>query len=230
MSDHNHSKNKPNEINLDFQRPERIGMGEAVYCQHKSVEQLLTIIENLREAGQPMLFTRLFDQAYVALRDKFSHALDYDPVSHTAYYVPPNAELPAITRTEVAIVTGGSSDVPVAREAARALKFVGEGCEEINDVGVAGLWRLQSRLEDIKNKKVVICVAGMDAALPTVLGGLIPASIIAVPSSVGYGVADGGRTALQSLLCSCAPGLVVVNIDNGYGAACAALRILRQLA
>ncbi len=95
------------------------------------------------------------------------------------------------------------------------------------DVGVAGLWRLTSRLESIGGCPIVIAVAGMDAALPTVLGGLIPALIIAVPTSVGYGVAAGGRTALNALLASCAPGITVVNIDNGYGAACAALRALR---
>ena len=99
----------------------------------------------------------------------------------------------------------------------------------ISDVGVAGLWRLTERLQDIQNHKVVICIAGMDAALPTVLGGLISSALIAVPTSVGYGMAEGGETALRSLLVSCAPGISVVNIDNGYGAACAAIRILNQI-
>lgn len=219
-----------NEFTLDFQRPERVGMGEAVYCEHKTIDQLRGLIDSLIKNNQHMFFTRLTADVFKALNQSHANVLDYDEVSNTAVYCPHNVQLPHVQHHDVAIVTGGSSDVPVAREAAKALAFSGEGCIEINDVGVAGLWRLQSRLDEIKTKKVVICVAGMDAALPTVLGGLISSVIVAVPSSVGYGVVDGGRTALNSLLCSCAPGLVVVNIDNGYGAACAALRVLNQLA
>ncbi len=220
------NETKPSEITLDLQRPDRIGLAEAVYCQHKSVEQLISIIEKLRQAEKGMLFTRLDTDVFAQLEEKFPACFDYDSVSRTAFLLGSNKNSSTET-TQVAIVTGGSSDVPVAREAARTLHYSGESILEINDVGVAGLWRLQERLPELKNKKVVICVAGMDAALPTVLGGLIGGVIIAVPSSVGYGVADGGKTALNSLLCSCAPGLVVVNIDNGYGAACAALRYLK---
>ncbi len=99
----------------------------------------------------------------------------------------------------------------------------------MDDVGVAGLWRITERLDELRERRVVICIAGMDAALPTVLGGLIPGVLIAVPASAGYGMTRGGETAMQSMLCSCAPGLVVVNIDNGYGAACAAIRVLNQI-
>jgi len=220
-------ENRIQEIVLDLQRAERIGLAEAVYCQHKSVNQLKSIIERLREARSPMLFTRMQEATYVTLNHEHPNALDYDPVSSTAFYFPPGQQAPQITQCQVAVVTGGSSDIPVGREIIRTLAFAGQGALEINDVGVAGLWRLQERLTEIKTKPVVICVAGMDAALPTVLGGLIASVVIAVPSSVGYGVADHGRTALHSLLCSCAQGLVVVNIDNGYGAACAALRHLQ---
>ena len=129
----------------------------------------------------------------------------------------------------MAIVSGGSSDVPIASEAKKTLEYYGVNSLMISDVGVAGLWRLTERLQDIQNHKVVICIAGMDAALPTVLGGLISSALIAVPTSVGYGMAEGGETALRSLLVSCAPGISVVNIDNGYGAACAAIRILNQI-
>jgi NCAIR mutase (PurE)-related protein len=129
----------------------------------------------------------------------------------------------------VAIVSGGSSDVPIASEAKKTLEYYGVNSLMISDVGVAGLWRLTERLQDIQNHKVVICIAGMDAALPTVLGGLISSALIAVPTSVGYGMAEGGETALRALLVSCAPGISVVNIDNGYGAACAAIRILNQI-
>ncbi len=101
---------------------------------------------------------------------------------------------------------------------------------EIHDVGVAGLWRITERLDELKTCKIIICVAGMDAALPTVLGGLVSSVLIAVPTSVGYGMAKNGETALRSLLVSCAPGITVTNIDNGYGAACAAIRILNSFA
>lgn len=169
-------------------------------------------------------------EAFDHLEEKFPGFLDYDQVSKTAY-----GGLPAVSSDKlqsnslISIITGGSSDVPIAREASRTIQFYGHAVEEINDVGVAGLWRLTERLDEIREKKVIICIAGMDAALPTVLGGLIPGLIIAVPSSVGYGMAKHGETALQALLCSCASGLVVVNIDNGYGAASAALRAINNM-
>ncbi len=126
----------------------------------------------------------------------------------------------------VAVVAAGTSDVPVARETLRTLGYAGRAATLFADVGVAGLWRLTTRLEEIRAHPVVIVAAGMDAALPSVVGGLVAGAVIAVPTSVGYGVAAGGRTALDAVLASCAPGITVVNIDNGYGAACAALRLL----
>jgi len=128
------------------------------------------------------------------------------------------------------VVAAGTSDASVAREAARTLTYYGESPAEITDVGVAGLWRLLERIEEIRTMKVVIAVAGMDAALPTVIGGLVAAPVIGVPTSVGYGASENGQTALKAMLASCSPGLTVTNIDNGYGAACAALRILRLAA
>jgi NCAIR mutase (PurE)-related protein len=128
----------------------------------------------------------------------------------------------------VAVIAAGTSDLPVSREAARTLEYYGETVSEFNDVGVAGLHRLLSRLADVRAHEVVIAVAGMDAALVSVLGGLVRAPLIAVPTSVGYGAARGGETALAASLASCAAGVVVVNIDNGFGAACAALRILNH--
>lgn len=221
-------KDKAREVTIDFQRPERTGLSEAVFCSHKSVDQLVVITKQVVELQSPMLYTRLGQHAFAELEAQFPGALDYEAVSKTAIYQPEEKNDKDKT-VQVAVVTGGSSDVPVAREAIRTLDFFSKPALEINDIGVAGLWRLQQRLEDIKTKKVVICIAGMDAALPTVLGGLVSSLIIAVPSSVGYGMAKEGETALQSLLCSCAPGLVVVNIDNGYGAACAALRCLNNV-
>lgn len=228
------TKSFVDEVTIDFERPQRTGLSEAVFCSHKSVSQLMTITERVIEAALPMLYTRLDPGVFAELENQFPHALNYDMVSRTAIYWPQAPEQKKVQESgiktaRVAVVTGGSSDVPIAREAARTLEFFGEPAVEVNDIGVAGLWRLQQRLPDIKDKKIVICIAGMDAALPTVLGGLISSLIIAVPSSVGYGMAKGGETALQSLLCSCAPGLTVVNIDNGYGAACAAMRCLHNL-
>ena len=125
---------------------------------------------------------------------------------------------------------GDPTGLPVAREASRTLEYSGETPLYITDVGVAGLWRLLDRLDEIRRARVVIAVAGMDAALPTVVAGLVDVPIVGVPTSVGYGAAEGGQTALKAMLASCASGLTVTNIDNGYGAACAALRILGTIA
>ena len=130
------------------------------------------------------------------------------------------------SKEEVIILTGGTSDLGVASEAEIALNLHGIKTKLLIDVGVAGIHRLLERLEEIKSAKVVIACAGMEGALPTVLAGLIPQPIIGLPVSVGYGISGGGKTALEGMLASCAPGLLVVNIDNGYGAAMAALRIL----
>jgi NCAIR mutase (PurE)-related protein len=214
-----------NEVNLDFDRENRTGLAEAIYCLGKSPAQMQTIAERVREADKAMLFTKLSDEQFKNIEAAFPGMLDYDPISQTAVHKPAELQPEEI----VAVVTGGSTDVPVAREAARTLNYYGHRTLEIDDVGVAGLWRITNRLEELRKKKVIICIAGMDAALPTVLGGLVPGVLIAVPTSVGYGMAKGGETALRSLLVSCAPGITVVNIDNGYGAACAAIRVLNQI-
>lgn len=214
------------EVVADWQRGERIGLPEAIYCAGKSVAQIAAILADAAGRAAPLLLTRLDAGQADALPPALRAALDYDPHSNTAVLGewPPLAAPP-----RVAVVTGGTSDLPVAREAARTLRFHGQDCLLIADAGVAGLWRLLAQVETLRGFPVLIAVAGMDAALPTVLAGLAPGAIIAVPTSVGYGVAAGGRTALNALLASCAPGLTVVNIDNGYGAACAALRILRAI-
>jgi len=213
------------EFMLDWQRQKRIGLHEAVLASGKSTAQLQAILEAAEAAGQALLFTRLQAEQYAVL-GVASGMLDFEAVSRTAIYLPAGAQ-PPVLGVSVAVVTGGTSDIAVAREAVRTLAFHGVGATEIHDVGVAGLWRLQARLEELQQQQVIICVAGMDAALPTVLAGLVSALVIAVPASTGYGMARGGETALNALLCSCAQGLTVVNIDNGFGAACAALRALR---
>jgi hypothetical protein len=211
------------EFLLDFGRAERIGLEEAVYCAGKSAEQIAAILDAAAERGARFLLTRLDADKLDALPGHHRRALDYCPVSRTAFFGEPR---PVVGAPSVAVVAAGTSDVPVAREALRTLRYQGRGATLIADVGVAGLWRLTQRVEEIRSFPVVIVAAGMDAALPSVVGGLVAAPVIAVPTSVGYGVAAGGHTALNSVLASCTSGITVVNIDNGYGAACAALRLL----
>ena len=211
------------DFQLDTLRDKRLRLSEAIFCAGKSPVQIAAIINHAETHGLSLLLTRLDEGRFAELPSRQRTALDYDPVSHTAIWGQPHAMGAA---PGVAIVTAGTSDVPVAREAARTLRFEGFDSEEIADVGVAGLWRLLRRVEELQRFPVVIVAAGMDAALPSVIGGLIGGLIIAVPTSVGYGVAAGGQTALNAILASCAPGIVTVNIDNGYGAACAAMRAL----
>jgi len=210
------------QIKLDWERRRRLGFDEAVFCSGKSTAQLTAILDQVAAAEERMLLTRLDQAAFSALPDIHRSALDHDPVSRTAFFGAPIQ----VNARRAAVVTAGTSDVPVAAEAVRTLEFNGIGSLAIHDVGVAGLWRLVERIDEIKALPVVIVVAGMDGALPSVVGGLAPGLVIAVPTSVGYGAARHGETALNAALASCAPGLVVCNIDNGYGAACAAIRAL----
>ncbi len=212
------------DVMLDFARAARTGLDEAVLCASKSVPHLSTILDQVQAKGRPMLLTRLLPEQLEGLSEAHRAAINYEPLSRTGYF---GGTHELKTEVQVAVVAAGTSDVAVAREAARTLRFYGEPSVEINDVGVAGLWRLLERIEEIRQHKIVIAVAGMDAALPTVIGGLVSSMIIGVPTSVGYGVATGGETALRAMLASCSSGLVVTNIDNGFGAACAALRVLR---
>ncbi len=206
---------------MDWDRIARTGTSEAVLCDGKSVRQVDAIVEHAKAGNRRLLLTRLAPAQFEAL--SLRSDLDYDDVSRTAVLGP----LPYPVNTgRVAIVCGGTSDVPVAREAARTLAFEGEGSAQFVDVGVAGLWRLMEHLDDIRAHRVIIAVAGMEGAIFSVLTGLVSSAVIAVPTSVGYGVAAGGHAALNSALASCASGLAVVNIDNGFGAAHVALRML----
>ena len=208
---------------FDHSRRERIGLPETVFCQGKPLETLAGLIrEQALPGASPLLFTRLAPEAYESLPQEARAALDYHPLSRTGF----GGVLPPRETGRVAVVSAGTCDGPVAWEAARTLTYLGIERTVYEDSGVAGLWRLATRLEEINAHAVVIIVAGMDAALATVLGGLTPRPVVAVPTSVGYGVAAGGSTALASMLSSCAPGVCVQNIDNGYGAACAAARIV----
>ncbi len=213
------------EFRLDWERGERTGTSEAVLCEPKTAAQIDAIVAHAIELGRRLLLTRLGNRKFERLSAPARSALDYDAVTRTAIL----GDLPAPRGSgRVAIVCGGTSDLAVAREAARTLAFAGEAATLHADVGVAGLWRLMERLDDIRRHRVVIVVAGMEGALFSVLAGLVPCAVIAVPTSVGYGVAAGGRAALHAALASCASGISVVNIDNGFGAAHAALRILGE--
>jgi len=216
-----------NEFDLDLLRAERVGLDEALFCAGKTDGQIARIVETVAGAGRSMLLTRLDPGRHASVDERVRSLLDYDPVSRTAFLGP---RRPLRDSARVAVVCAGTSDLPVSREAARTLEYYGERVSEFNDVGVAGLHRLLDRIAGIRGHEVVIAVAGMDAALVSVLGGLVKAPVIAVPTSVGYGAARGGETALAASLASCAAGVTVVNIDNGFGAACAAMRILNHRA
>lgn len=212
------------DIKLDFQRSERVGLDEAVFCASKSDEHLAAILDAVAARQGSMLLTRLSTAQLNAMHQRHREALDYDPLSRTGVF---GAMPPLKTEhVQIAVVSAGTSDTFVAREAERTLRYNGLPSTRIGDVGVAGLWRLQERLDEIRRHPILILCAGMDAALPTVVGGLVSSVIIGVPTSVGYGVAEGGHTALHSMLASCSQGLTVMNIDNGFGAACAAIRVL----
>jgi hypothetical protein len=214
------------EVEFDFPRRERIGLSEAVFCEGKSVVQIEHIVSLAEKRGDPLLLTRLSVETLSALDEKLRRNLDYDPVSRTGLFGEHSAAAAAAT---VAVVAAGSSDMPVVREASRTLAFYGVAADEYIDIGVAGLWRVIEKREQLNKYAAVIVVAGMDGALFSVIGGLIGSVVIAVPTATGYGAAREGVTALHAALASCAPGVVVVNIGNGYGGACAALRVLRAV-
>lgn len=214
------------DVRIDFDRLRRIGFTEAIQCEGKTPRQIASALGQAKDGGAPVLLTRLDEGAFERLDGALRAGIDYDAISRTGIFGDWSAPL---GEPRAAIVTAGTSDVGVAREAARTLAFHGCPSREIADVGVAGLWRLLDHEGELRRFPVLIVVAGMDGALFSVLGGLVGGIVIAVPTSTGYGVARGGRSALESALVSCAPGVVVVNIDNGYGAACAALRVLRAV-
>tara|TARA_Y100001978_G_scaffold128402_1_gene114625 strand:+ start:152 stop:805 length:654 start_codon:yes stop_codon:yes gene_type:complete len=212
------------DINFDFDRQNRIGIIEAIWGEHKNVNQLKNICKQVLDKNELVFITRInFDKAKFIL-ETYKNAEFYREAC--CLIIGKNLRKLS-TDKKVAIVAGGTSDLSVSLEAKLALEVHGIVCKTFIDVGVAGLHRLLNNLEDINKFDVVIVCAGMEGALATVLGGLLPQPIIAVPVSVGYGVSKDGFAALHSMLSSCAPGISVMNIDNGYGAAMAALRIIK---
>ena len=207
--------------NLDMMRKERTGAPEAIFCPGKKPEQIAEIMKELMADGDAIMATRATEKDYEAVRKAVPEAVYHE-----------DARIIAVNGKEpegplVAVVTAGTADIPVAEEAAVVAELLGNRVDRIYDVGVAGIYRLFDRLPDILKAEVVIVVAGMEGALASVVGGLVEAPVIAVPTSIGYGANLEGLSALLSMLNSCANGVGIVNIDNGYGAACLAHKITR---
>lgn len=207
---------------LDIHREARSGFPEAIYAAGKSPEQTVSIFRALKKANGRALATRCPDETLEALKKQI-RGIRIDERSRTAMSLP--ARKTAV-RGRVAVLAAGTSDLSVADEAAVTLEFADVGVVRCSDIGVAGIHRLLGRLDTIRAADAVIVVAGMEGALPSVVGGLVPVPVIAVPTSVGYGASFGGIAALLGMLNSCAAGVTVVNIDNGFGAAVAAIRMI----
>lgn len=207
---------------IDHHRALRQGYPEVVFAPGKTVEQVVIIAERLAARGEGFLVTRTDAHQREALSARFPD-VQVNVLGRTAF-LPPIEPVRAGTGT-VAVVTAGTADLPVAEEAAATLHAWGDEVVRVTDVGVAGIHRVLARRETLTSARVVIVVAGMDGALPSVVGGLVRSPVIAVPTSVGYGASLGGIAALLTMLNSCAAGVTVVNIDNGFGAAVAASRI-----
>jgi len=212
-------------VEFDHERSKRIGIDEAVLCTGKTQDQIGQIIHLATEMPMRLLLTRLTPEKFAEFPEEIQKKLDFDEISRTAIF---GGLVDPIASATICIVSAGTSDVPVATEAIRTLNYYGVAVDSIFDIGVAGLWRLQKHTDKLQNYSTIIVVSGMDGALPSVIGGLVGSLIIALPTSTGYGVSDRGKTALHAALASCAPGLVAVNIDNGYGAAIAAIRAMRS--
>ncbi len=199
---------------LDTDRSRRTGAAEVIYGQNKTPEQIADLVGALTDQGENALVTRTTREAWERVRERHPGARYHElAAAITLTGVEPDSGA-----TPIAVVTAGTSDLPVAEEAAVTAEFYGNEIERVCDVGVSGIHRLLARLDDIRAARVVIVVAGMEGALPSVVAGLVDKPVIAVPTSVGYGAALGGVTALLGMLSSCASGLAVVNIDNGFGA------------
>ena len=211
---------------VDTHRELRQGLPEAIYAEHKTAEQVAAIAAVLLErTTSAVVATRVPEATASLLRERWPDARHDAEARLVVLRSAPDETAPAGT---IAVVSGGTSDRPVALEAALTAEAMGLKVEQVDDVGVAGLHRVLAQEDVLRTSDVVIVVAGMEGALPSIVGGLTPAPVIAVPTSVGYGAAFGGLAALLGMLNSCAAGLVVTNIDNGFGAAIAALRILNR--
>ena len=208
---------------IDHLRPATQGHQEVILCQGKTPEQTVAIAERLEAAAGGFLATRAEVAHRAALAARFPGA-EVSELGRTVY-LPPTPEPEPTGRGTILIVTAGTSDLPVAEEAAVTARAFRNSVARLTDVGVAGIHRILTQTDLLRSAAVIIVVAGMEGALPSVVGGLVPVPVIAVPTSVGYGASFGGIAALLGMLNSCAAGVTVVNIDNGFGAAAAASRI-----
>jgi len=214
---------------IDHLRPITQGHQEVIFCPGKTIAQVVAIAERLETAGGAggaggsFLATRADTEQSNALAERFPRA-EVNTLGRTVF-LPPDPEPPPTGRGTVLICTAGTSDLPVAEEAAVSARALKNRVERLTDVGVAGIHRLLTQTDVLRSAGVIIVVAGMEGALPSVVGGLVKVPVIAVPTSVGYGASFGGLAALLAMLNSCASGVTVVNIDNGFGAAAAASRI-----
>lgn len=207
---------------LDTHRKLRLGAAEVIYCSGKSNEHLLAIFGRLYEKEGEVFGTRASEEQYALIREKYPE-VHYDPLSHIIKIEKEGKEHIG----KIAVCTAGTADIPVAEEAAQTAEYLGAGVERIYDIGVSGIHRMLSKLDEIQSANCVIAVAGMEGALASVLGGLVDKPVIAVPTSVGYGASFGGVSALLTMINSCANGVATVNIDNGYGAGYIAAQINR---
>ena len=212
---------------IDHHRSLRQGQPEVVFCEGKTPDQVAAICERLEAVDGTFLGTRASESVAARLRDRFPRML-WNPLARTVHLPPAERPARAPVTGSILVVSAGTSDLPVAEEAAVVAEAFGHVVERLVDVGVAGMHRLLAAGEQLQRARVVIVVAGMEGALPSVVGGLVAAPVIAVPTSVGYGASFGGLAALLAMLNSCAAGVTVVNIDNGFGAAAAASRICRS--
>lgn len=201
--------------NIDHHRQIRNGYPEVIYCEGKSDEHILGIIKKMSEKGSNILGTRCRKETYEKIKSLYPHC-EYEDLSRILKIQ--NKPIENIGKGKIVVVTGGTSDIPVADEAYYTATFLGNDVERVYDVGVAGIHRLLNKMNIIRDARVLIVVAGMEGALPSVVGGLVDVPVIAVPTSVGYGANFNGLSALLTMLNSCASGISVVNIDNGFGA------------
>lgn len=200
---------------VDHHRSLRKGFPEVIWGEGKTSGQILSIMRQMKKKGQNILITRLDEKKAKMIRRVFPK-IEYHPLSRVLIYLTHPIELTG--KGLILIITAGTTDIPVAEEAALTARFMGNRVETLYDVGVSGIHRLLSEREKIERARVLVVVAGMEGALPSVVGGLVHQPVIAVPTSVGYGASFGGIAALLSMLNSCAAGVAVVNIDNGFGA------------
>lgn len=201
--------------NIDHDRPQRQGFAEVVYCEGKTAEQVAQIMFRLSELNDNIIGTRASEEKFLAVKNLVPD-IQYDVVARIIYLA--RKIVVKYPQRKILIISAGTSDMPIAEEAARTAEIMGNTVERIYDVGVAGLHRLLEKLEIIRQARVIIVIAGMEGALASVIGGLVASPVLAVPTSVGYGANFSGLSALLGMLNSCAAGVSVVNIDNGFGA------------